>query len=208
MSITVSDARVESLALRRLLVGELPGCQYPVQYLRLLSRLCVLVVSSLCPRRVFKVSPHVVATSPSFSHSLSTLRQSRPECNSSFLTVSSMNHECAITVLPDHRQNFTPVLSPLHRSIIQTTKHIATPVSESPPRAAEALPRHHQPVVSVSRIPRLQPLLRSPFSPPCHQYISNVSPERVGRIPNSLPLCSPTPCQRGYRLASMSPTPR
>ena len=161
MSITVSDARVESLALRRLLVGELPGCQYPVQYLRLLSRLCVLVVSSLCPRRVFKVSPHVVATSPSFSHSLSTLRQSRPECNSSFLTVSSMNHECAITVLPDHRQNFTPVLSPLHRSIIQTTKHIATPVSESPPRAAEALPRHHQPVVSVSRIPRLLSVIHS-----------------------------------------------
>ena len=158
MSITVSDARVESLALRRLLVGELPGCQYPVQYLRLLSRLCVLVVSSLCPRRVFKVSPHVVATSPSFSHSLSTLRQSRPECNSSFLTVSSMNHECAITVLPDHRQNFTPVLSPLHRSIIQ---HIATPVSESPPRAAEALPRHHQPVVSVSRIPRLLSVIHS-----------------------------------------------
>ena len=190
MSITVSDARVESLALRRLLVGELPGYQYPVQYLRLLSRLCVLVVSSLCPRRVFKVSPHVVATSPSISHSLSTLRQSRPECNSSFLTVSSMNHECAITVLPDHRQNFTLYC---HRFIAASSRPPSTLVPESPPRAAEALPRHHQPVVRVSRIPRLQPLLRYPFSPPCHQYVSNVSPERVGRIPNSLPLCSPAP---------------
>ena len=43
-----------------------------------------------------------------------------------------MYHECIITVLPKHRQNFTTVLLPLHRSIIQTTKHIAKPVSEPP----------------------------------------------------------------------------
>lgn len=165
MSIVVSEVRVgcralrrESPALRRFLVGELPGRQYPVQYLRLLSRLCVLKGSSLCPREVFKVPSRVVATSPNFNHSLSTLRHitsctqfQYPHC---ILIVSSMYHVLVITVLPEHLQSVITVRPPLHHSIVQTTKPVVRSVSELPPRAAEALPRHRQPVVSVSRIPR------------------------------------------------------
>ena len=59
-----------------------------------------------------------------------------------------------ITVLPEHLQSVITVRPPLHHSIVQTTKPVVRSVSELPPRAAEALPRHRQPVVSVSRIPR------------------------------------------------------
>lgn len=129
MSIAVSEVcvglrvlRRESPALRRFLVGELPGHQYPIQHLYLLTRRCV-------PRRSLRSQSRVVATPSSISHSLSTLRPSSPERNSSILTVSLMYHEWVINVLPEHRQNVITVLLPLHHSIIQTSKHVVRSVS-------------------------------------------------------------------------------
>ena len=190
---------------------------------------CVLVVSSLCPREVFKVPSRVIATSPSFSH-CPLFVKSRPVRNSSILTVSSSYHRCIAYWPSPCCQNIFRASSPCcqnnfrtsslygHRFITASSRPL-NPLSDPCQSYLHAQLKRCQDITSQSLVyhgllvnascPRItQPLLRYLFSPPCHQYISNVSPERVGRIPNSLPLCSPAPCQRGYRLASMSPTPR
>ncbi len=198
------------------------------------SRLCVLKGSSLCPHCVLGRSSryhHVLSQ----HHQASVIHcplfvKSRPERNSSILTVSSSYHRCIAYWPSPCCQNIFRASSPCcqnnfrtsslygHRFITASSRPL-NPLSDPCQSYLHAQLKRCQDITSQSLVyhgllvnascPRItQPLLRYLFSPPCHQYISNVSPERVGRIPNSLPLCSPAPCQRGYRLASMSPTPR
>ena len=187
------------------------------------SRLCVLKGSSLCPHCVLGRSSryhHVLSQ----HHQASVIHcplfvKSRPERNSSILTVSSSYHRCiAYWSSPCCQNNFRTSSLYGHRFITASSRPL-NPLSDPCQSYLHAQLKRCQDITSQSLVyhgllvnascPRItQPLLRYLFSPPCHQYISNVSPERVGRIPNSLPLCSPAPCQRGYRLASMSPTPR
>lgn len=139
-------------------------------------------VSSLCSQRVLVVSSKDLQGPTTCCRSITKLQSFIVHSSSNHILnaipVSSLYHRCITNVSSKSCQNtaknFTTVLSLLHRSIIQTTKHIAKPVSEPPPISVEALSRHRQPVVSISSIHR-QRITASFFK--CH-------PLHIGALPN------------------------
>ena len=137
------------------------------------------LVSSLCSQRVLAVSSRDLQGPITCCRNIAKLQSFIVHSSSNHvlnaIPVSSLFRRCITNVSSKSCQNtakyFTTVLLPLHRSIIQTTKHIAKPVSEPPPISVEALSR---PVVSISSIHR-QRITASFFE--CH-------PLHIGALPS------------------------
>ena len=190
------------------------------------------LVSSLCSQRVLAVSSRDLQGPITCCRNIAKLQSFIVHSSSNHvlnaIPVSSLFRRCITNVSSKSCQNtakyFTTVLLPLHRSIIQTTKHIAKPVSEPPPISVEALSR---PVVSISSIHRQRitasffechPLHIGALPSHCHSVLTTLSllfavslvplQYLVKAYPQLTPPVFSSTIKARHRFASMSPTHR
>ena len=190
------------------------------------------LVSSLCSQRVLAVSSRDLQGPITCCRNIAKLQSFIVHSSSNHvlnaIPVSSLFRRCITNVSSKSCQNtakyFTTVLLPLHRSIIQTTKHIAKLVSEPPPISVEALSR---PVVSISSIHRQRitasffechPLHIGALPSHCHSVLTTLSllfavslvplQYLVKAYPQLTPPVFSSTIKARHRFASMSPTHR